>query len=81
MNIPVDTGECRSSSPFIRSMSPSERRVHMATIGARGNAERIVLNGEERQALSAAYALLRRVAERHPSIMEPPAEGDSGAEK
>jgi len=41
------------------------RRQHMREIGVRGNAERVVLSGDERRALIECYALLRRIAVRH----------------
>jgi len=37
----------------------------MREIGVRGNAERVVLSGDERRALIECYALLRRIAVRH----------------
>ena len=53
-------------SAFLQSFPDGEaRRQHMREIGARGNAERVVLSGEERRALCDAYALLHRIALRH----------------
>jgi hypothetical protein len=45
--------------------SEQARSDHYREIGARGNAERLTLSGEERAALSEAYDLLHRIAARH----------------
>lgn len=42
-----------------------ERREHMRAIGQRGNANRLVLSGEEKAALTAAYSYIGQIMRRH----------------
>jgi hypothetical protein len=44
--------------------SDDEKSAHFREIGAKGNAGRLTLSGEEAQALHDAYRLLSRIAER-----------------
>lgn len=48
-----------------RFASPEEKSQYFSELAKRGNAHRLVLSGDERQALTAAYALLQRIAGRH----------------
>lgn len=50
--------------------SPEERRDYMRELAARGNARRITLSSEEAEALAGAYALIRRVYERHAAKLD-----------
>lgn len=54
-----------SPSPFIRKMSREERREYMRTLGRRAAEGRLILSADEREALTAAYALLSRIYQRH----------------
>ena len=59
------TGDNKSPSPFIQAMSADQRKEYMRRLGQRSGASRLVLSGEEKKALGAAYDLIRSIADRH----------------
>jgi hypothetical protein len=59
--------------------TPEAKRRYYSAIGAKGNAERLVLSGDDAAALAAAYGLLSRIAERARAKMALRGEADDVA--
>ncbi len=50
--------------------TPEAKSAHFRAMAERANADRVTLNADEASALGEAYALLRKIAQRHPKIAE-----------
>ncbi len=57
--------------------TPEAKSAHFRGLAERANADRVTLNADEASALGEAYALLRRIVQRHPKIADPPAPNEA----